>query len=116
MSQNTNLDTTAIIGQEINNNDVVLFMKGTPTFPMCGFSATIVQILTKLGTKFHSINVLDNPKIREGIKKYSNWPTIPQLYIKKEFIGGCDIISEMYENGELLDLFNKKGIDIKTQN
>ena len=116
MSQNTNLDTTAIIDQEINNNDVVLFMKGTPTFPMCGFSATIVQILTKLGTKFHSINVLDNLKIREGIKKYSNWPTIPQLYIKKEFIGGCDIISEMYENGELLDLFNKKGIDIKTQN
>ena len=109
-------DVTENIKNEIKNNDVVLFMKGTPTFPMCGFSATIVQILTKLGTKFHSINVLDNPKIREGIKKYSNWPTIPQLYIKKEFIGGCDIISEMYENGELLDLFNKKGIDIKTQN
>ena len=113
MTQNSNLDTTAIINQEINNNDVVLFMKGTPTFPMCGFSATVVQILTNLGTKFHSINVLDNPEIREGIKSFSNWPTIPQLYIKKEFVGGCDIVSEMYEKGELLDLFNKKGISSK---
>ena len=114
MTQNSNLDTTAIINQEINNNDVVLFMKGTPTFPMCGFSATVVQILTNLGTKFHSINVLDNPEIREGIKNFSNWPTIPQLYVKKEFVGGCDIVSEMNENGELLDLFNKKGINFKT--
>ena len=114
MTQNSNLDTTAIINQEINNNDVVLFMKGTPTFPMCGFSATVVQILTNLGTKFHSINVLDNPEIREGIKNFSNWPTIPQLYVKKEFVGGCDIVSEMYESGELLDLFNKKGINSKT--
>ena len=114
MSQSSNLDTTAIINQEINNNDVVLFMKGTPTFPMCGFSATVVQILTNLGTKFHSINVLDNPEIREGIKNFSNWPTIPQLYVKKEFVGGCDIVSEMNENGELLDLFNKKGINFKT--
>ena len=115
MSQNTNLDTTAIIDQEINNNDVILFMKGTPVFPMCGFSATVVQILTKLGTKFHSINVLDNPEIREGIKKYSSWPTIPQLYIKKEFVGGCDIVTEMYENGELLDLLKNKDIKIKPQ-
>ena len=114
MSQNSNLDTTAIINQEINNNDVVLFMKGTPTFPMCGFSATVVQILTNLGTKFHSINVLDNSEIREGIKNFSNWPTIPQLYVKKEFVGGCDIVGEMYESGELLDLFNKKGIISKT--
>jgi len=114
MSENNNLDTTAIINKEINDNDVVLFMKGTPVFPMCGFSATVVGILTKLGLKFHSINVLDNPEIREGIKKFSNWPTIPQLYVKKEFVGGCDIISEMYENGELLDLFKAKEISIKS--
>ena len=113
MSQSSNLDTTAIINHEINNNDVILFMKGTPTFPMCGFSATVVQILTNLNIKFHSINVLDNSEIREGIKSFSNWPTIPQLYVKKEFVGGCDIISEMYENGELLDLFSKKGINSK---
>ena len=115
MSQNINLDTTAIISKEIKDNNVVLFMKGTPVFPMCGFSAKAVQILTNLGTEFHSINVLDNPEIREGIKKYSNWPTIPQLYIKEEFIGGCDIMTEMYESGDLLNLLNAKGINIKNK-
>ena len=108
MSQSSNLDTTAIINQEINNNDVILFMKGTPTFPMCGFSATVVQILTNLNIKFHSINVLDNPEIREGIKSFSNWPTIPQLYIKSEFVGGCDILKEMFESKELQKILEKK--------
>ncbi|MBI29062.1 MAG: Glutaredoxin-4 [Alphaproteobacteria bacterium MarineAlpha5_Bin11] len=107
---NQNLDVTSIIQKEIDDNEVVLFMKGTPVFPMCGFSAAVVQILTELKTKFHSINVLDNPEIREGIKIYSKWPTIPQLYIKKEFIGGCDIVKEMHENGELIQLFKNKNI------
>ena len=87
-------------------------MKGTPIFPMCGFSAAVVQLLTDLGVKFNSVNVLDSNEMREGIKKFSNWPTIPQLYVKEEFIGGCDIVKEMYENGELLDLFKQKGIEI----
>ena len=113
MNNDILLDVTENIKNEIKNNDVVLFMKGTPAFPMCGFSAATVQILTNLGVKFNSVNVLDNDEIREGIKKFSNWPTIPQLYIKKEFIGGCDIIKEMYENGELLEMFNTRGIDIK---
>tara|TARA_Y100000590_G_scaffold194218_1_gene220711 strand:- start:16319 stop:16675 length:357 start_codon:yes stop_codon:yes gene_type:complete len=113
MSKNINIDTTAIINKEIEDNDVLLFMKGTPAFPMCGFSARVVEILNNLEIKFHSINVLDSPEIREGIKKHSNWPTIPQLYIKKEFIGGCDIVTEMYENSELTDLFNNKGIESK---
>jgi len=89
-------------------------MKGTPPFPMCGFSAAVVEILNQMGVEFNSINVLDNDKIREGIKKFSNWPTIPQLYVKEEFIGGCDIIKEMYESGELLELFNTKDIKVKS--
>ncbi len=101
------------IENEIKSNDVVLFMKGTPVFPMCGFSAAVVEILTKVGVKFESVNVLDSDEIREGIKKFSNWPTIPQLYVKEEFIGGCDIIKEMFESGELLELFNTKGIEVK---
>ena len=108
------LDVTENIKNEIKNNEVVLFMKGTPAFPMCGFSAATVQVLTNLGIKFNSINVLDSDEMREGIKKFSNWPTIPQLYVKEEFIGGCDIVKEMFESGELLELFNKRGIEIKT--
>ena len=100
------------IENEIKSNDVVLFMKGTPVFPMCGFSAATVEVLTKLGVKFNTVNVLDSEEMREGIKKYSNWPTIPQLYVKKEFVGGCDIVREMFESGELLELFNTKGIDV----
>ena len=111
--ENNNLDVSEIINNEISTNDVVLFMKGTPVFPMCGFSAAVVEILSQIGIKYSTVNVLDNDEIREGIKKFSNWPTIPQLYIKKEFIGGCDIIKEMYENGELLEMFNTRGIDIK---
>ncbi len=107
---NNSLDVTALIDKEITDNDVVLFMKGTPVFPMCGFSATVVKILSDLNINFSSINVLDNPDIREGIKVYSKWPTIPQLYVKKEFIGGCDIVKEMNESGELQELFNSKNI------
>ena len=112
MKENNSLDVTENIKNEIKTNDVVLFMKGTPVFPMCGFSASLVQILNNVGIKFNSVNVLDNDEMREGIKKFSNWPTIPQLYIKEEFIGGCDIIKEMYESGELLELVNSKGIKI----
>ena len=108
MKENNSLDVTENIKNEIKTNDVVLFMKGTPVFPMCGFSASLIQILNKVGIKFNSVNVLDNDEMREGIKKFSNWPTIPQLYIKEEFIGGCDIVKEMYESGELLELCNTK--------
>ena len=112
MKENNSLDVTENIKNEIKTNDVVLFMKGTPVFPMCGFSASLVQILNNVGIKFNSVNVLDNDEMREGIKKFSNWPTIPQLYIKEEFIGGSDIVKEMYESGELLELVNSKGIKI----
>ena len=112
MIDNNFVDVSENIDNQITNNDVVLFMKGTPIFPMCGFSAATVQILTNLGIKFSSVNVLESDEIREGIKKFSDWPTIPQLYIKKEFIGGCDIIKEMFESGELLELFNTKGIKV----
>ena len=93
------------IEHEINSNDVHLFMKGTPLFPQCGFSSTVVQILTYLEVPFTTTNVLDDEGIREGIKEFSNWPTIPQLYIKGELMGGCDIIKEMFENGELKEIF-----------
>ena len=112
MNEEKSIDVTESIKNEIKNNEIVLFMKGTPVFPMCGFSAATVQILTNLGIKFSSVNVLDSDEMREGIKKFSNWPTIPQLYIKEEFIGGCDIVKEMYENGELQELLNNKGIKI----
>ena len=111
---NDKIDLTEQINNEIKSNDVVLFMKGTPAFPMCGFSASVVQILNNMGVRFNSINVLDNEKIREGIKNYSNWPTIPQLYVKEEFIGGCDIVKEMNDSGELLELFNTKGVQVKS--
>ena len=110
--EDNNLDVSENIKNEISSNDVVLFMKGTPAFPMCGFSATVAQVLSDLGIKYNSVNVLESDEIREGIKKFSNWPTIPQLYIKEEFIGGCDIIKEMYESGELLELLNTKGIAV----
>ena len=100
------------IKNEIKSNDVMLFMKGTPVFPMCGFSAATVEVLTKVGVKFGSVNVLDSNEMREGIKVFSNWPTIPQLYVKGEFIGGCDIVREMFESGELLELLNTKGIEV----
>ena len=106
------IDVTENIKSEIKSNDVVLFMKGTPDFPMCGFSAATVQVLKNLGINFNSVNVLDSNDMREGIKKFSDWPTIPQLYVKKEFIGGCDIVKEMYESGELLELFNSRGIQV----
>ena len=102
------------IETEINDNDVVLFMKGTPVFPQCGFSAATVGVLNHLGVKFNSVNVLDDQSIREGIKEFTNWPTIPQLYVKGEFVGGCDIIREMYEAGELSELFSSKGIPVSS--
>jgi len=94
----------------IDSSPVFLFMKGTPMFPQCGFSARVVQILKHAGAPFKSANVLENPEIRDGIKEFSNWPTIPQLYIKGEFIGGCDIVTEMYQTGELQTLLDDKGI------
>jgi monothiol glutaredoxin len=102
------------INNEINNNDVCLFMKGTPDAPQCGFSMAVSNILKILEVNFKAINVLEDQNLREGIKIYSDWPTIPQLYIKKEFIGGCDIIKEMYENGELKKIFNDKNIHHKS--
>ena len=101
------------IQSEIASNDVVLFMKGTPVFPQCGFSAATVQILTTLGVKFKAVDVLKDPEIRQGIKEFSNWPTIPQLYVKGEFVGGCDIIREMFETGELQQLFEQKGVPVR---
>lgn len=98
------------INQEVSSNDVVLFMKGSAVFPQCGFSATAVQILSHLNIKFNSIDVLSDPSIREGIKEFSQWPTIPQLYVKGEFVGGCDIMREMFETGELQSLFSEKQV------
>ena len=98
------------IRSEISKNDVMLFMKGTPRFPQCGFSAAVVQILDYLGVEYGSMNVLEDPAIRDGIKTYSDWPTIPQLYVKGEFIGGCDIVREMFEQGELKPMLAEKGV------
>jgi monothiol glutaredoxin len=98
------------IRQQVTDNPVVLFMKGTPVFPQCGFSATVVQILSHMGIKFKGIDVLADSSVREGIKEFSSWPTIPQLYVKGEFIGGCDIIREMFETGELQQMFQEKGV------
>ena len=96
---------------ELASDDVVLFMKGTPVFPQCGFSNAVVQVLTYLGVPFKGINVLEDEEIRQGIKEFSNWPTIPQLYVKGEFVGGCDIVREMFEQGELRDYLAQKGIE-----
>lgn len=101
------------IKSEIASNDVVLFMKGTPQFPMCGFSGQVVQILDYLGVTYKGINVLDDADLRQGIKDYANWPTIPQLYVKGEFIGGCDIVREMFQSGELATHLNTNGIAAK---
>ena len=108
-------DINTRIDSEVNANDVVLFMKGTPQFPMCGFSGQVVQILNATGVTFKGINVLDDAAIRDGIKSYSSWPTIPQLYVKGEFIGGCDITREMYQSGELQDLLAEKGVLAKAE-
>lgn len=105
-------DINDIITSEIADNDVVLFMKGTPVFPQCGFSSQVVQILSYLGVSFKGVNVLDNDDLREGIKTFSNWPTIPQLYVKGEFLGGCDIIREMFEEDELREFFTENGIEM----
>jgi monothiol glutaredoxin len=101
------------IDAEIKGNDVVLFMKGTPVFPQCGFSAAVVGVLSHVGVQFKGVNVLDDDEIRQGIKDYSDWPTIPQLYVKGEFVGGCDIIREMYETGELMEMFSTHGINVQ---
>ena len=101
------------IRDEIGKNDVLLFMKGTPVFPQCGFSAAVVEVLSELGVKFHGINILVDPELRDGIKQFSQWPTIPQLYVKGEFVGGCDIVREMDSSGELRELLHSKGIYTK---
>jgi monothiol glutaredoxin len=101
------------IQQDISDNDVVLYMKGTPVFPQCGFSAAVVQVLSDLGVKFKGIDVLIDPSLRQGIKEFSSWPTIPQLYVKGEFVGGCDIVREMYSSGELRELLQTRGVNTK---
>jgi monothiol glutaredoxin len=108
MSDNPAFDA---IQSEISENDVVLFMKGTPMFPQCGFSAAVSAALSNMQVKFKGVNVLEDDALRQGIKDFSNWPTIPQLYVKGEFVGGCDIVREMYESGELIQMFNDKGVD-----
>ncbi len=107
-------DVTTTIENEIKSQDVVVFMKGTPQFPMCGFSGQVAQILNYLEVPFKGINVLDDMAIREGIKAYTNWPTIPQIFVKGEFIGGCDIAREMFQSGELATFLAEKGIPVKT--
>jgi monothiol glutaredoxin len=101
------------IDNEVKGNDVVVFMKGTPQFPMCGFSGQVVQILDYIGVPYKGINVLESDDLRQGIKAYAQWPTIPQLYVKGEFVGGCDIIREMFQAGELQSLFKAKGLAVK---
>jgi monothiol glutaredoxin len=101
------------IKQDVTDNDVVLYMKGSPVFPQCGFSAAVVQVLGHLGVQFKGIDVLTDPSLRQGIKDYSSWPTIPQLYVKGEFVGGCDIVREMFQTGELMELFSTRGIDVR---
>ena len=108
--------TKNTIQTHIDNNDVCLFMKGTPDAPQCGFSMAVSNMLKILEVNFKGVNVLEDQNIREGIKVFSDWPTIPQLYVKKEFIGGCDIVKEMYESGELAKLFETKGINFKARN
>ncbi len=98
------------IQSEITENPVVLYMKGTPVFPQCGFSARVVQILSHMGVPFKGVNVLEDMELREGIKSFTNWPTIPQLYVKGEFVGGCDIITEMFQSGELASMLDEKGV------
>ena len=99
------------IKRDIDDNDVVLYMKGTPVFPQCGFSAQVVQVLSLVGVKFKAFDVLADDQLRQGIKEFSNWPTVPQLYVKGEFVGGCDIVREMYQSGELVELLRAKGVE-----
>ncbi|KQN74231.1 MULTISPECIES: Grx4 family monothiol glutaredoxin [unclassified Devosia] len=106
-------DINAFIDEKVKNNDVFLFMKGTPDFPQCGFSGQVVQILNYLGVDYDSANVLESPELRDGIKAYSNWPTIPQLYVKGEFVGGADIAREMFQSGELQTHMQQAGIPVK---
>ena len=101
------------IRQEINANDVVLYMKGSPVFPQCGFSAAVVQVLSHMGVKFKGIDVLQDPGLRQGVKDFSSWPTVPQLYVKGEFVGGCDIVREMFQSGELEDMLKTKGVPVQ---
>ena len=109
-------ETNDLIKNEIENNEICLFMKGTPDAPQCGFSMATSNILKVLEVNFKGINVLENQHLREGIKVYSDWPTIPQLYVKNEFVGGCDIVKEMFESGELIKLFESKGVNFKSKN
>ncbi|TCT01593.1 Grx4 family monothiol glutaredoxin [Aquabacter spiritensis] len=101
------------IDREVKGNEVVVFMKGTPQFPMCGFSGQVVQILDHIGVPFKGINVLESDELRQGIKEYASWPTIPQIYVKGEFLGGCDIVREMFQAGELIPLFEEKGVAVR---
>jgi monothiol glutaredoxin len=101
------------IDTEVKNNDVVLFMKGTPQFPMCGFSGQVVQILDHLGVPYKGLNVLESDELRQGVKAYSQWPTVPQLYVKGEFVGGCDIVREMFQAGELQSMLKEKGVGVR---
>lgn len=103
------------ITKTVNENDVVLYMKGTPVFPQCGFSSTVVQVFDYLGVNYASVNVLEDMEIRQGIKEFNNWPTIPQIFVKGEFIGGCDIVREMFENGELKTMLAEKGVEMSAQ-
>src|SRR5580704_6138612 len=111
----TAMSIEQFIDNELKSNDVVLFMKGTPQFPMCGFSGQVVQILDHLGVPYKGLNVLENDDLRGGIKNFSNWPTIQQLYVKGEFVGGCDIVREMFQAGELLSLLKDKGVPVKEE-
>ena len=106
-------DAKSRIETEIQSNDVVLFMKGTPQFPQCGFSGQVVQILNYVGVPYKGVNVLEDEGIRNGIKEFSNWPTIPQLYVKGEFVGGCDITREMFQSGELHEFLSDKGFNVE---
>ena len=109
------MSTNQRIAEIVGTNDVVLFMKGTPLFPQCGFSSKAVAILDHLGVEYASVDVLQDMEIRQGIKSFSDWPTIPQLYVKGEFVGGCDIVREMYETGELTEMFQTRGIDARPE-
>ena len=106
-------DVQARIAEDVKNNPVLLYMKGTPVFPQCGFSSMVVQILTHLGVPFQAVDVLADPEVRDGIKAFSNWPTIPQLYVKGEFVGGADILREMYEADELKPFLTERGIALQ---
>jgi monothiol glutaredoxin len=107
-------DVQAQIAADVKSNDVLLYMKGTPPFPQCGFSAVTVQILNHVGVKFKAVNVLEDQDVREGIKTFSNWPTIPQLYVKGEFVGGADIVKEMFEQDELIPFLEQNGIALES--